>query len=250
MKVHEHQLAAARRPALDRQTAMRLAETEYERFHRMLRQLAPDDWGKPTDCPGWDVRAVAGHCLGMAEMAASIRVSSRQMRVAKRRGGVMIDALTAVQVEEQAHLTPDQVVARFARVGPKAARGRRRAPRFVRQRQMSDPQRVGSATETWTFGYLFDVILTRDPWMHRVDIARATGRALELTPQHDGVLVADVVEEWAKRFGKPFTLELTGPAGGSWNGPGEVAVVDAIEFCRALSGRGSVAATHGVDVPF
>lgn len=250
MTVHDHQLAAARQPALERQTAMRLAETEYQRFHQMLQQLAPEDWSTPTDCPGWDVRAVAGHCLGMAEMAASIRQTVHQMRAAKRRGGVMIDALTAVQVEEQAHLTSDQVVTRFARVGPKASRGRRRAPKFVRQREMPDPQPVGAVTEAWTFGYLFDVILTRDPWMHRIDVTHATGQAMELTSDHDGVLVADVVEEWAERLGKPFALELTGPAGGSWTGPGEPAVVDAIDFCRALSGRGSVAATQGVDVPF
>ncbi len=63
-------------------------------------------------------------------------------------------------------------------------------------------------------GYLLDVILTRDPWMHRVDIARATGRDLVLTPEHDGRIVADVVAEWARRHGQPFTLTLTGPAGG------------------------------------
>ena len=39
----------------------------------MLEQLAPEDWEKPTDCVDWDVRAVAGHSLGMAEMAASMR---------------------------------------------------------------------------------------------------------------------------------------------------------------------------------
>ena len=25
----------------------------------------PDDWAKPTDCPLWDVRAMAGHSVGM-----------------------------------------------------------------------------------------------------------------------------------------------------------------------------------------
>jgi hypothetical protein len=36
-----------------------LASTEYERLVEQLRALAPDDWSKPTDCPAWDVRAVA-----------------------------------------------------------------------------------------------------------------------------------------------------------------------------------------------
>ena len=42
-----------------------LARTEYARMASQLRSLAPDDWSKPTDCPLWDVRAVAGHSLGM-----------------------------------------------------------------------------------------------------------------------------------------------------------------------------------------
>jgi len=36
-----------------------------------------------------------------------------------------------------------------------------------------------------------------------------------LTPDHDARIVADVVAEWAGRHGRPFTLHLTGPAGGS-----------------------------------
>ena len=52
--------------------------------------------------------------------------------------------------------------------------------------------------------------------MHRLDIARATGRDMVLTPEHDGRIIADVVAEWARRHGQPFTLALSGPAGGQW----------------------------------
>lgn len=62
-------------------------------------------------------------------------------------------------------------------------------------------------SHTRPMGYLL-VILTRDTWMHRVDIARAPARALVLTPDHDGRLVADVVVERSRRHGRPFTLEL------------------------------------------
>jgi hypothetical protein len=77
-------------------------------------------------------------------------------------------------------------------------------------------EEVDGQTETWKLGYLLETILTRDPWMHRVDIARATGRDLVLTPDHDGRIVADVVAEWARRHGQPFTLELTGPIGATY----------------------------------
>ena len=66
---------------------------------------------------------------------------------------------------------------------------------------------INGVAEPWTFGYLFETILTRDTWMHRIDTAEATGRPLVLTAEHDGVLVADVVAEWAARHGAPFTLQ-------------------------------------------
>src|SRR5438128_1245340 len=80
-----------------------------------------------------DVRAMAAHALGMVEMAASIRENNRQLKLARRRGEVFIDALTALQIEERAGMTPAQITARFAARAPKAARGRRRAPAFIRR---------------------------------------------------------------------------------------------------------------------
>jgi len=241
-----------RTPALPRDTAMRLAVTEYQRFAEMLRTLSPEDWTRPTECAGWDVRAMAAHALGMVEMTATIRENNRQLRLARRRSEVFIDALTALQVEERADMTPAQITGRFASRAPKAARARRRAPGFIRRRAMPDLQKVGGRDEAWTIGYLVDVILTRDPWMHRMDIARATGTDVVLTGGHDGVLVADVVAEWAARHGQPFTLHLTGPAGGTWasGDGGPTTETDAVEFCRILSGRGRGDGLLTIPVPF
>ena len=238
--------------ALPRGTAMRLAATEYQRFADLLRSLGPDDWEKPTECPGWDVRTMAAHALGMVEMAASIRETNRQLKLARSRGGLFIDALTALQVEERTGMTPAQITAQFAARAPRAARARRRTPGFISRRTMPVLQQVGGREEAWTIGYLIDVILTRDPWMHRTDIARATGADLVLTAGHDGVLVADVAAEWATRHGRPCTLHLTGPAGGTWRrgGGGPLIETDAIEFCRVLSGRGHAGGLLAVQVPF
>lgn len=241
MKTTEHPPTETgpRQPRMPREVAMRLAETEYQRFLDLLGSLSPEDWGKATECPPWDVRAMAGHTTGMARMASGLKETLRQSLVSKRRGGNPLDALTALQVEEQADLTEDQLVARFAEIGPRAARGRRRTPALVRGMKLPDPQDVGGRIERWTNGYLIDTILTRDPWMHRMDICRATGRAPVLTPEHDGVLVADVVEEWADRHARPFQLHLTGAVGGSFSrgdGGPELAM-DAVDFCRVLSGR-------------
>ncbi|MDX6197169.1 MAG: hypothetical protein QOJ79_320 [Actinomycetota bacterium] len=236
--------------ALERSVSVRLAADENERFLAQLRQLASAHWARPTDCPAWDVKSLVGHVVGMAEMAASLPEQMRQMRAAGKAGGVFIDALTALQVAKHAADTPEQLVARYAVIGPKAAKGRKRTPGLVRGRTMPQLQNVGGVDEPWTIGFLVDVVLTRDTWMHRIDIARAVGQEPELTAGHDGVLVADVVAEWAERHGQPCTLTLTGPAGGSWTfGAGGPEVTeDAVEFCRGLSGRGAPAL--GTEVPF
>jgi uncharacterized protein (TIGR03083 family) len=228
-----------RESALPRPVAMRLAATEYERCSETFGALEPAHWARPTDCPAWDVRQMAAHMLGMVEMAASMRESFRQQRKATSIGGVYIDALTQLQVDERADWTPGRITERFTARAAKAAAGRRRTPAFVRRRAMPQLNDLNGGQEAWTFGYLIDVILTRDPWMHRLDIAAATGTPLHLTADHDGVIVANVVDEWAGRHGKDFELTLTGPAGGTWtvgaNGPAWT--LDAIDFCRATARR-------------
>ena len=100
-------------------------------------------------------------------------------------------------------------------------------------------------------GYLLDVILTRDPFLHRVDITRATGLPMEATATHEGVIVADAVAEWADRHRTAYDLELTGPAGGHWKvGDGERITMDAFEFCRTLSGRAPASGLLATPVPF
>lgn len=228
--------------ALSRPVALRLAATEYDRCTELFRSLSPAQWARPTDCPAWDVRQMAAHMLGMVEMAASIRENMRQQRKAAqaaKAGGAFLDALTRLQVDERADWTPERITGRYAARAPKAVTGRRRTPGFVRGRTIPQLQDVNGSQESWTFGYLVDVILTRDPWMHRMDIAAATGTPPRLTAGHDGVIVADVVAEWAGRHGKDFELTLTGPAGGTWRSgaSGPSWTLDAIDFCRAISRR-------------
>ncbi len=243
-----------RRPALDHASAKRLAAREYDRFIGQLRQLAPGDWARPTACPAWDIHAMACHVLGMAELAASPVEQARQFRAAKRTEGLFLDALTALQVGKHRHRPPAEIIARLAAVTPRAAKNRGRTPWLIRQVRMSDQpvDSTGTQTEAWTVGYLTDVILTRDTWMHRSDIAAAASRHLTLTADHDGTLVADVAAEWAQRHGQPCTLTLTGPAGGrlEWGTGGPSYELDAVEFCRMVSGRSPGNGLLATRVPF
>ena len=241
-----------RRSTLDRSTALRLAATEYQRYLDLLGTLEPQHWSQPTDCPAWTVKQMAAHNLGMAEMAGSLPEMVRQFTAAGRRPEDGIDALTAHQIERRASLTPAEIIDRYRAAGPQASQGRRRRSRLIGRVTMPDKQEVDGSPEQWTFGYLFETILTRDTWMHRIDTARATGRPPVLTADHDGVLVADVVAEWASRHGAPFALELTGPAGGSWSvgTGGQELSVDAVLFARTLSGREVAQGLLAVQVPF
>ena len=237
---------------ITRAEAPQLAAAEHRRVLELLRTLTDADWTQPTECELWDVRAMTGHMLGMMEGFASFPQWVHQMRAGGKAAGdgPFIDGMTAVQVRERADLTVEQLLERVAIAGPRAARARGRVPAPFRHLPLKEV--VGGKTETWRLGYLLDVILTRDPWMHRGDITRATGREHVLTPEHDGRIVADVVAEWARRHGRPFTLELEGPAGGTFQhgDGGERTTLDAVEFCRILSGRAVGTGLLSTEVPF
>lgn len=241
-------------PAIGHAEAMRLQAVELQRNLDLMHALAPDDWTARTECPDWDVRLLYAHVLGACESGASMREFARQFMAArsfqKARGGPQEAALSAVQVAARRSLTPAEITTRFTAVAPRTVRGRTRLPSLLRRA----PIKVdGPVAETWTLGYLVDVIYLRDAWMHRIDVARATGSTLVLTPEHDGRIVADVVREWSARHREPFTLELAGPAGGSFTALGGGAVpirMDAVEFCRTLAGRAPASGLLATIVPF
>lgn len=229
---------------------MAAAEDEYRRLDRLLRSLSDEDWSRRTDCTEWDVRAMVAHLVGAAASNASVRELVRQARAARRvdRDGDFVDKVNEVQVRERADRTPEQLVADLADVAPRAVRGRRRVPRPLR----AVPVPFGPPLGTRPLGYVLGCIYTRDAWMHRVDISRVTGGDLEVTADHDGWIVADVVAQWAERHGAPYRLHLTGPAGGTWERGtgGEELRLDAVEMMRVVSGRAPGTGLLATTVPF
>lgn len=227
-------------PPIRHDEAMALAETEYQRFTTLLRGLAPGDWNASTVCDHWDVRAIAAHVLGAAEACASIGENIHQMRLGHRVQrqlglGHIVHGANEVQVRERADLNPTELIDRWARAVPAALSGRRRFPPFLR------PVRIGFEAPLGRrpLAYLMDIVYTRDVWMHRIDVWRATGHQAALTAGHDGRLIADMVADWAATHHHPFTLRLTGPAGGSYtNGNDGPAVdIDATDWAWTVSGR-------------
>jgi len=240
---------------LSHQEGLDLFAAELDQLLALMQTLSPEDWTAQTECPDWDVRRMMLHVLGAGEGGASFREFGHQMMAARRyqkeHGGPQEAALSATQVADRLALDPQALMARFTTMAPACVRARRRLPSLMRKASLTVD---GPVVERWTLGYLIDTIYLRDAWMHRIDVCRATGHAPVLTPEHDGRIVADVVAEWSRRHGQPFTLVLDGPAGGTFvagrSGEGEHLHLDAVEFCRTLAGRLPGSGLLATVVPF
>jgi uncharacterized protein (TIGR03083 family) len=233
---------------------VQLALTEGDRWIRLVDGFSVEEWQRPSGCEGWTVADLVRHLIGQAEQLSSFRAALRQSRAGKKlaRGRALIDGITEHQVTSAAQVPPAQLATHLAGALPRAAKAReswpRTSTRLGMRIEVSHPSEI--VKERWTFAYMSQV-MTRDLWMHRVDLDTAGVRPLELTPEHDGRIVADVVADWARRHGGPFDLTLTGPAGGRWHVPGDGPAFeqDAVQFCQGLFGR-APSPPYDVVVPF
>lgn len=232
-------------PAIGHAEAMRLTETENARLLTQLRSLSDEQWQAATDCTGWSVRDLAVHLIASAQAQASPAEFLRQVRTGRRltaeiRAEHWVDGVNEAQLRARTDWTAATLPARWERHAAASLKARRRLPAPIRALPLL-PIGTGLGVHIgWQpLRYLFDMGFTRDVWMHRIDIAHAAGIAPELTPEHDGRIVADILAEWSRRHGEPYTLTLTGPAGGEFGAgeAGDIQTIDAVEFARILSGR-------------
>jgi uncharacterized protein (TIGR03083 family) len=226
--------------------AREVATSAYEAVLAQLADLDARGWETPTECAPWTVADMVGHLIGSARAGASFREAMRQTmwgyRHRRQFAGNALDATNELQVRERAHLSGPERLHELEEAAPKAVDGRMALPRVLRGVRVPNAQ--GGSTPSGmpghlTLGHVMATVYTRDVWLHRVDIARATGRSLVTDAKLDDRIVADVVREWADRHGQPFRLRLTGVGGGTFRAGdgGPQLHHDAVEFCRVLSGR-------------
>ncbi|HET9492744.1 MAG TPA: maleylpyruvate isomerase family mycothiol-dependent enzyme, partial [Chloroflexia bacterium] len=186
MSEHHLTIDAAAIPPVTRREAYALARAEYTRLLALVESLSGDDWHRPTACTLWDVKSMVAHIAGALAGHASRREFARQYsplshRPYRGRFKEPVDYVNAVQVDDRAARTTEELIAEMRAAGPKALRTRYRVPKPVRLlRVPAGPFGLISAE------YLLDTIYPRDMWMHRLDISRATGREMVTTPEHDG----------------------------------------------------------------
>ncbi len=232
-------------PAQSHAEAGKLAATEAERLLALLESLAGDDWRQATDCTEWNVRDIVAHLAGSVAGQSSWAEFKRQNvgNPYMKEADLKVDAINRRQLEDRAGATNEELVAEFRENAPKAVRTRERLPWLVRKLHVPFGPPLGFTS----IDYLTDTIFTRDQWMHRLDIARATGQEMVVTPEHDGRIVALVLRDLARKLkgqlqGRTVNLLLTGAAGGSFRfgtkGDADAAIaLDVFTFSRLASGR-------------
>ncbi len=221
--------------------AHRLLTTALSRFLNLIESLQSDDWSKPTACTAWNVHDMVAHQAGGYASGTSYKEMIRQYTSKPKPGQLPEDAINDLQVGERADKTPAELIAELKQIGESAAHNW--AYGFNAIKWVATPHPVGGLM---SIRHLMWIIHSRDTWMHRLDICRATNRPFEQTREHDGrineLVVLDVAKKLHKRLnGCAITLVLTGIAGGTWQiGRGDPAAeieMDALDFNIFVSGR-------------
>jgi uncharacterized protein (TIGR03083 family) len=221
--------------------AYALLQTALERFLSLVETLGPDDWARPTACSAWNVRDILAHQAGGYAGGAGYIELIRQTSRLPKSGQLIEDAINEYQLRQRAGKSPAELIEELRRVGPLAAR--KWAYGFRPLKLFAIPHPVAGKLP---LRHLMWVTHSRDTWMHRLDICRATGRPFEQTRAHDGriaeLVMLDVADALARKSAGPaLVFELTGLAGGAWKiGRGDPAAtirMDALDFNIFASGR-------------
>ena len=77
-------------PTIERPTAMRLAQTEYQRVTDAVDALQHEDWARPTDCTEWDVRQLVEEGISWKhqEVELDVRVHRHEVGEQPRQHGL------------------------------------------------------------------------------------------------------------------------------------------------------------------
>lgn len=224
-----------------------LALEEWKRLLAFVETLDAGDWSRPTACTAWSVRDMIAHQAGAYAAYASFPEFRRQYLNPPPKNRLPEDLINEIQIADRQHKTNAELISEIRAKGERTIANRHRVPFFLRA--VSFPRPDGTKLN---LGYMLDIIYSRDTWMHRIDLARATDREMKLTREHDGriveLVVRDVYTQLAPKLGgSALDIELTGIAGGAWrigsaqapSGATALAAIqmDALDFNVYASGR-------------
>ncbi|MCB0081848.1 MAG: maleylpyruvate isomerase family mycothiol-dependent enzyme [Caldilineaceae bacterium] len=234
-------LNAADVPYVTADEAYLLLTTALERFTALVETLDSEDWVQPTACTDWNVREMLAHQVGGYVSGAGYTEMLRQYSIIPKKGQLPEDAVNQRQIERWGKRSTAELIAELREAGPVAARQWVYGFRLLKPVKIPHP--VGGML---SMRHLMWVIHSRDTWMHRLDLCRATNRPFQQTHDHDGRIVALVMRDVAACLhgqlgGRAVIFDLAGVAGGVWLvGAGEATAtiqMDALDFNILASGR-------------
>jgi uncharacterized protein (TIGR03083 family) len=227
-------IRAADLPMTPADVAATVARAQRLRLIDEAVRLAADQWQTVTECPRWTVFDIVAHVAAAMQNAANpVRwLSDGVLGKFRHPHDAFLDAGNEIGINRRRGRSVARLVADYRGLIDAAE-----PPRLLRR----VPVPVGGLPRYADVAYLVDVILARDAWLHRYDIARATGGSVDPDPTSAEV-VAEVVRDLALAWqGPDVVLDLTGPEGGTWlvgtNPDAPVVTLPAVEFLRHLSGR-------------
>ncbi|MFJ8887599.1 maleylpyruvate isomerase family mycothiol-dependent enzyme [Streptomyces sp. NPDC102402] len=219
-------------------------EAELRATLATFRELADEDWRRPTSCTGWTVRDMLAHTVGQYEELPRPWIAVRRIRRAARTHPHLgpLDGHNEAQIEDRKAVPGRELIGALAHFAPQGLIALRRVPVVVRRRVRASllyPE--ARALPDDSVDYLGNVLIARDTWMHRVDLGDAVG-AEPVLDGHDREIVAQVVLDLALAWtGPAVEVDLRGPAGGHYllgiGTPAATLRADALDFARHLSGR-------------
>ncbi|MGH3372615.1 MAG: maleylpyruvate isomerase family mycothiol-dependent enzyme [Nocardioidaceae bacterium] len=136
----------------------------------LLRSLDADDWTRPTDLPGWDVKGVASHLAHLESELAGVK--QKRVELPAR------DHYTA----PSSTYTELGLVARDEMSGAQITDELEECARVRHDQLLADPPTDGKGDPPRTpgrIGWDWETLLSNraiDVWMHEQDIRRAVGR--------------------------------------------------------------------------
>lgn len=176
-----------------------LLELERERVLELLAGLTPDDWTRPTPCPGWDVLDLVNHLIGGDVGVIAWRRDGHRGAVAPIGGDesvfiTWLDALQADWVRSARRISPRLATQLLAWLGPAV----------VEVVAGEDPTSI-DAHVSWASALPVPAWLDHareltERWVHRQQLHDALGRPADLRAD----LLVPVLD--AFRWAHPFRL--------------------------------------------
>jgi uncharacterized protein (TIGR03083 family) len=225
---------------VDRDQAVAALDEAFDAIVELTEGLAPDDWDRPTACPGWSVKDIVSHVIGVEAMllgrpTPQVTLPDDLPHVRNDMGRV-----NEQWVESYRPRPPADVVADLRAVIAE----RRAALAGMDQAAFAAASSTPAGPDTYG---RFMRIRVMDIWFHEQDVREATGR-----PGHlEGLAPAAALDEVAavigyvvgKRAGAPagssVRFELTGPLSGRI----DVEVTDRARVVDGIGGKPAVTLT-------